>query len=102
MIRRPPTSTLFPSPTLFRSSAQGLGVANYGGLTKTYLVGDWCTGRLFGVAWDGSASKWQMQEFMQTQLQFTAGNVDRSEEHTSELQSQSKLGCRLLLGQKKK
>ena len=57
-------------------SAQGLGVANYGGLTKTYLVGDWCTGRLFGVAWDGSANKWQMQEFMQTQLQFTAGNVD--------------------------
>ena len=57
-------------------SAQGLGVANYGGMTKTYLVGDWCSGRLFGVAWDGGASKWQMQEFMQTQLQFTAGNVD--------------------------
>ena len=57
-------------------SAQGLGVANYGGLTKTYLVGDWCSGRLFGVAWDGGANKWQMQEFMQTQLQFTAGNVD--------------------------
>jgi hypothetical protein len=28
------------------------------------------------VAWDGGANKWQMQEFMQTQLQFTAGNVD--------------------------
>ena len=43
---------------------------------KTYLVGDWCSGRLFGVAWDKSANKWQMQEFMQTQLQFTAGNVE--------------------------
>jgi hypothetical protein len=57
-------------------SSQGLGVANYGGLTKTYLAGDCCSGRLFGVAWDDSAKKWQMQEFMQTQLQFTAGNVD--------------------------
>jgi hypothetical protein len=57
-------------------SSQGLGVANYGGLTKTYLVGDWCSGRLFGVAWDDGAKKWQMQEFMPTQLQFTAGNVD--------------------------
>jgi glucose/arabinose dehydrogenase len=55
-------------------SAQGLGVANYAGLTKTYLVGDWCSGRLFGVAWVGN--KWQLHEFMQTQLQFTAGNVD--------------------------
>jgi glucose/arabinose dehydrogenase len=57
-------------------SSQGLGVANYGGLNKTYMVGDWCSGRLFGVAWDDGAKKWQMQEFMQTQLQFTAGNVD--------------------------
>jgi Glucose / Sorbosone dehydrogenase len=57
-------------------SSQGLGVANYGGLNKTYMIGDWCSGRLFGVAWDDSAKKWQMQEFIQTQLQFTAGNVD--------------------------
>jgi glucose/arabinose dehydrogenase len=57
-------------------SSQGLGVANSGGLNKTYMVGDWCSGRLFGVAWDDSAKKWQLQEFMQTQLQFTAGNVD--------------------------
>jgi hypothetical protein len=50
--------------------------ANYGGLNKTYMVGDWCSGRLFGVAWDDSAKKWQLREFMQTQLQITAGNVD--------------------------
>jgi hypothetical protein len=57
-------------------SSQGLVVANYGGLNKTYMVCDWCSGRLFGVTWDDGAKKWQMQEFMQTQLQFTAGNVD--------------------------
>lgn len=57
-------------------SAQGLGVANYAGMTKTYLVGDWCSGRLFAVAWDAQASKWAMQELLQTTLQFTAGNVD--------------------------
>lgn len=57
-------------------SAQGLGVANYGGMTDTYLVGDWCSGRLFGLAWDGSAKKWNLQELMQTSLQFTAGNLD--------------------------
>src|SRR5690606_27581495 len=55
---------------------QGLGVANYAGMQKTYLVGDWCSGRLFGVAWDSGASKWTMQELLQTALQFTAGTVD--------------------------
>jgi glucose/arabinose dehydrogenase len=54
----------------------GLGVANFGGLNKTYLTGDWCSGRLWGTAWDDGAKKWQMQEFLQSQLQFTGGNVD--------------------------
>lgn len=57
-------------------SAQGLGVANYGGMTDTYLIGDWCSGRLFGLAWDSSAKKWNLQELLQTSLQFTSGNVD--------------------------
>ncbi|MGV3653287.1 MAG: PQQ-dependent sugar dehydrogenase [Noviherbaspirillum sp.] len=57
-------------------SVQGLGVANYGGMTDTYLVGDWCSGRLFGIAWDGGAKKWNMQELLQSTLQFTSGNVD--------------------------
>jgi glucose/arabinose dehydrogenase len=57
-------------------SAQGLGVANYGGMEKTYIVGDWCSGRVWGVAWDSAAKKWQMQELMQAQLQFTAGAND--------------------------
>lgn len=57
-------------------SVQGLGVANYGGLKDTYLTGDWCTGRLFGTGWDAGAKKWVLHEFGQTQLQFTAGNLD--------------------------
>jgi cytochrome c(L) len=52
-------------------SVEGLGVANYGGMRSVYLAGDWCTGRLFGVGWDGS--KWQLEELLHTNLQFTAG-----------------------------
>ncbi len=52
-------------------SIEGLGVANYGGMNGVYLVGDWCSGRVFGMGWDGS--KWQLQELLHTNLQFTAG-----------------------------
>lgn len=55
-------------------SAQGLGIANYGGMTGVYLVGDWCSGRVFGAGWDGE--RWQLQELVQTDLQFTAGGMD--------------------------
>jgi hypothetical protein len=57
-------------------SAQGLGVANYGGMEKTFVVGDWCSGRVWGIAWDKTANKWQMQELMQATFQFTAGATD--------------------------
>jgi glucose/arabinose dehydrogenase len=57
-------------------SAQGLGVANYGGMQGVYLVGDWCSGRVFGVGWDDQAGKWQLSELLQTDLQFTAGGYD--------------------------
>jgi len=58
----------------FGCSAQGLGVARYGGMDGVYLVGDWCSGRLFGLGWDGQG--WQLEELMQTDLQFTAGDYD--------------------------
>jgi glucose/arabinose dehydrogenase len=54
-------------------SVQGFGVANYGGMTAVYLAGDWCTGRVFGLGWDGSG--WQLQEMVQTDLQFTSGGM---------------------------
>ncbi len=55
-------------------SVEGLGVANYGGMKGVYLVGDWCSGRIFGLGWDGK--RWQLEELMHTNLQFTAGGYD--------------------------
>src|SRR2546430_3333955 len=71
MIRRPPRSTLFPYTTLFRSHA----------VFKLRL-------RLGDDAADCGAAGFRPSE-------------GRSEEHTSELQSQSNLVCRLLLEKKK-
>jgi glucose/arabinose dehydrogenase len=57
-------------------SVQGLGVAGNLGPRGVYLVGDWCSGRVFGTAWDETAGRWQLQELLQTDLQFTAGGYD--------------------------
>src|SRR2546430_8787180 len=76
MIRRPPRSTLFPYTTLFRSGAP-----------------------------DGHARVAPRQAIELVQHARAAadrGGHGRSEEHTSELQSQSNLVCRLLLEKKKK
>src|SRR3712207_7029466 len=80
MIRRPPRSTLFPYTTLFRSSRQGAELA------VGVLVG-----RDAGLLGEHPAAQPD-----QTVL------GDRSEEHTSELQSRQYLVCRLLLEKKKK
>src|SRR2546430_5540228 len=86
MTRPPPRSTLFPSPPLFRSQ------------TTTPTGSPWPAGpawpRAEGTA--RAASAW-------LPLGLLAHPVEhRSEEHTSELQSQSNLVCRLLLEKKKK
>src|SRR5947199_7118591 len=72
MLRRPPRSTLFPYTTLFRSIAGTV-------VLETVIVAI----AVFGSALFGK-------------------NPDRSEEHTSELQSLRHLVCRLLLEKKKK
>src|SRR5437879_12334502 len=72
LIRRPPRSTLFPYTTLFRSGANGKSLQRH---EKTPNI----------------------QRRMQLHWRF-----DRSEEHTSELQSPMYLVCRLLLEKKKK
>src|SRR5438270_9882868 len=100
MIRRLPRSTLFPYTTLFRSV----------GFPSEVLAGD-CTvvGSILGlgsvrVATIGSASPSLVRPrglIFEVELNFQLGPV-RSEEHTSELQSQSNLVCRLLLEKKKK
>src|SRR2546430_11182092 len=73
MIRRPPRSTLFPYTTLFRSSAGRSAAPRPNHLIS---LSPYSTGLAVGRS--------------------------RSEEHTSELQSQSNLVCRLLLEKKKK
>src|SRR5436309_6107435 len=77
MIRRPPTSTLFPYTTLFRSQDQFDHNLNLSGNSPNYSVSD---------GWE---------------VLLADGHL-RSEEHTSELQSRENLVCRLLLEKKKK
>src|SRR2546430_13374784 len=79
MIRRPPRSTLFPYTTLFRSLS---GEASKAGWFKLFCQGC-AVSFIFGSA-----------------LCLTLLASRRSEEHTSELQSQSNLVCRLLLEKK--
>src|SRR3712207_7764382 len=83
MIRRPPRSTLFPYTTLFRSLVQ---------LTKSLAIAYAAE----GVRVNAIAPGW-----IATPLTKGA-REDRSEEHTSELQSRQYLVCRLLLEKKKK
>src|SRR2546430_13524142 len=89
MIRRPPRSTLFPYTTLFRSSAVPPHVELLLGAASR-PVGERAAER--GVAQQGGNG-------VRERADISRG--DRSEEHTSELQSQSNLVCRLLLEKKK-
>src|SRR2546430_10235929 len=89
MIRRPPRSTLFPYTTLFRSLLAEL----HGGADRQVVHGSLGgavdhRGRIAGAAAGDAA--------------VVDDAARRSEEHTSELQSQSNLVCRLLLEKKKK
>src|SRR2546427_3215039 len=91
MIRRPPRSTLFPYTTLFRS---GGGEESTTRMTIILVLFD--PGRPGRRAIEGKLSTHQHPDHMP--MVFLA---IRSEEHTSELQSQSNLVCRLLLEKKK-
>src|SRR5688572_31397682 len=92
MIRHPPTSTLFPYTTLFRSDVVPRRESEYfrHNLRKRRAVIGTAIGQriLHGDVTIGR--------------HFHLGTEKRSEEHTSELQSQSNLVCRLLLEKKKK
>src|SRR2546427_8751574 len=87
MIRRPPRSTLFPYTTLFRSEAFA------------------CLNPFLDPCPDGEPKDFVSQP-LSAPLKITRIGYNfflkRSEEHTSELQSQSNLVCRLLLEKKKK
>src|SRR4051812_50005563 len=92
MIRRPPRSTLFPYTTLFRSQ-RGIP-SRRRGVDRDHLLGRKApqiiraAGFRAGAGEAGAGPK--------------AGGPNRSEEHTSELQSHVNLVCRLLLEKKKK
>src|SRR2546430_10933726 len=92
MIRRPPRSTLFPYTTLFRSLHGLVGDIMLGLLRQPCcaLLSSQVRAELTGGPGSGSVAS------SRTSLR------SRSEEHTSELQSQSNLVCRLLLEKKKK
>src|SRR2546425_2530647 len=101
MIRRPPSSPLFPSPTLFRSPA----------------VADWLVALFAAIVAAAPAVPVAVKVtglpvsdpdvavrvlLPAVALSVQLPNVARSEEHTSELQSLAYLVCRLLLEKKKK
>src|SRR2546427_8684040 len=92
MIRRPPRSTLFPYTTLFRS---GSGKRELFGIRIRFLE----VGRL-GLEGKGVEVRIPVVVILLFGALQPADN-GRSEEHTSELQSQSNLVCRLLLEKKK-
>src|SRR3712207_9084775 len=85
MIRRPPRSTLFPYPTLFRSKPLSPFIVPGRVLTPPRARRTLAT----------------PSNFFHQALKFLRGVSGRSEEHTSELQSRQYLVCRLLLEKKK-
>src|SRR5688572_32703752 len=101
MIRRPPRSTLFPYTTLFRSQVvdvHGLVVA----LVLGRVVAERLEDRLVDtVEHQRRDDRGQRRERDEQRYEEPRAH-HRSEEHTSELQSQSNLVCRLLLEKKKK
>src|SRR5689334_24104547 len=102
MIRRPPRSTLFPYTTLFRSPASATSSLRIIGSFPRAECSIHCeVVRRFrrGVARCRAAALAQQDDSV-TVLQRHGTNRRRSEEHTSELQSQFHLVCRLLLEKK--
>src|SRR3712207_8590404 len=103
MIRRPPRSTLFPYTTLFRSvwlnnplrpleacGTSGMKAALNGGLNLSIRDGWW-------DEWFDGQNGWAIPTADGVADPDRRDEVERSEEHTSELQSRQYLVCRLLL-----
>src|SRR5689334_24704371 len=96
MTRRPPRSTLFPYTTLFRSTISGLWIFIALSYFLLELYRWWMRMR------NSSASAQGRNTLVigKLSIRYLTGYL-RSEEHTSELQSQFHLVCRLLLEKKK-
>src|SRR3712207_7153997 len=97
MIRRPPRSPLFPSPTLSRppyATSLGRGAS----CPATFPAGGGSKRTAFGC----STVQRPVSSTLRTPAWAKVVRTSRSEEHTSELQSRQYLVCRLLLEKKKK
>src|SRR3712207_8153693 len=105
MIRRPPRSTLFPYTTLFRSTVDDLRQGNYFwrvlAVAQSGQASDWSEPQKFVVVGEGGTG--EEVGFSDIQIEYVAGQIyvvrgrtqpgNRSEEHTSELQSRQYLVC---------
>src|SRR2546428_4897029 len=89
MIRRPPRSTLFPYTTLFRSARRRVSFP---------ILVPAALGRPDDVV---VSDRGRVASLVYRRTPYGQLRMDRSEEHTSELQSRSDLVCRLLLEKKK-
>src|SRR2546430_7849227 len=102
MIRRPPRSPLFPSPTLFRSAAHWLDLPPfYAEVRRVARPGAAVALVTYGILHVEGEAEAVVDHFYRDVVgphwPYERRHVeDRSEEHTSELQSQSNLVCRLL------
>src|SRR5690349_23890775 len=95
MISRPPSSTLFPYTTLFRSRRCRIRARRRSRYAESDSGRAWRNGRQFSR---GANERHQLRN----EPKCADARLDRSEEHTSELQSRRDLVCRLLLEKKKK
>src|SRR5256885_4195569 len=98
MIRHPPIPTLFPYPTLFRSTLDVINPSTEEVAARISM------GSAADVDAAVAAARRAFDGFSQTTRDERLALLDkvRSEEHTSELQSPCNLVCRLLLEKKKK
>src|SRR5688572_30918035 len=97
MIPRPPRSTLFPYTTLFRSFGSLSFSINVPSRVICLVVNFIFSCESTSITVSGPAAPQKKHR-----LNGSDDSMNRSEEHTSELQSQSNLVCRLLLEKKKK
>src|SRR5690349_23049200 len=94
MLRRPPTPTLFPYTTLFRSGCSATASM------LPFRSGRWAT--ILRRKSAGERTELVSAAARPPTTTRALGSTPRSEEHTSELQSRRDLVCRLLLEKKKK
>src|SRR5688572_32690306 len=94
MIRRPPRSTLFPYTTLFRSHSER---AHWSSAEVSWTERDGMVARARRSGWHLGLLRGRGNRYRRADCSV---RNSRSEEHTSELQSQSNLVCRLLLEKK--